>query len=154
MTTTIKLQSSCGEIFDVPIEIAKRSLMVKTEVESLGKETFDSTIPLPNVKAETLKKAIEFATHHKDDPMISKDEDAPEMTEWDNEFFKEREICSKTYGRNEDLFSHVSSSKLFTFVLINIIVDDICCKARRRPAALAALGPQMSAGFAITFNFT
>ncbi|CAB0044451.1 unnamed protein product [Trichogramma brassicae] len=35
------------------------------------------------------------------------------------------------------------------YVLINIIIDDICCKARRRPAALAALGPQMSAGFAI-----
>ncbi|KAL7305572.1 hypothetical protein TKK_0002305 [Trichogramma kaykai] len=89
MTTTIRLESSNGQIFDVPTEIAKRSLLVKREIQNVREgETFDSTIPLPNIRSETLEKAIEFAIHHKDDPIITNDDDSLEMTEWDENFFK------------------------------------------------------------------
>ncbi|CAB0038019.1 unnamed protein product [Trichogramma brassicae] len=48
--------------------------------------------------------------------------------------------CSKSIGQEEG-----SGEKR----LCNECDKSICCKARRRPAALAAIGPQMSAGFAI-----
>ncbi|XP_014231091.1 S-phase kinase-associated protein 1-like [Trichogramma pretiosum] len=89
MTTTIRFKSSNGQIVDVPIGIAKRSLLVQTEIQNVREdETFDATIPLPNVRPETLEKVIEFATHHKDDPIITNDDDAVEMTDWDKEFLK------------------------------------------------------------------
>ena len=55
----IQLQSSDGEIFKVDVEIAKQSGTIQTMVEDLGMDGGEEdVVPLPNVKADILKKGI------------------------------------------------------------------------------------------------
>ena len=66
---SIKLQSSDGETFPVDVEIAKQSITIKTMLEDLGMDEDDEeSVPLPNVNAPILKKVLQWATYHKDDP--------------------------------------------------------------------------------------
>ena len=95
----MKLQSSDGKDFKVPLEIAKQSHTIKTMVEDLGiAEDDDSAVPLPNVSAVVLEKVIEWAEQHKDDPPPPAEEgdekSSPaikdkEFPPWDAEFFAE-----------------------------------------------------------------
>lgn len=89
----IKLQSCDNEIFSIDIEIAKCSSTIKTMVEDLGLDEADEEIvPLPNVNAAILRKVIQWATYHKDDPLITEDEEKEKRTDdissWDVEFLK------------------------------------------------------------------
>ena len=90
----IKLQSNDGEVFPVDKDIAKQSLTIKQMLEDLdAKEDDDEVVPLSNVKAATLKKVIQWATHHKDDPPLSEDDENREkrtddISSWDIEFLK------------------------------------------------------------------
>lgn len=89
----IKLQSSDGEVFHVDFEVAKASTTIKTMVEDLGLKDDDEIVPLPNVKANILRKVIQWATYHKDDsPAAEDDEDLEKRTDdicsWDAEFLK------------------------------------------------------------------
>ena len=54
----IKLQSSDGEVFVVPVEVARQSVTIKTMLDDLGMEEDDDDeiVPLPNVNAAILKK--------------------------------------------------------------------------------------------------
>ena len=68
---SIKLQSSDGEIFPVDVEIAKQSVTIKTMLEDLGMDEDDEeVVPLPNVIAAILKKVLQWASYHKDDPPL------------------------------------------------------------------------------------
>jgi len=90
----IKLQSSDGEVFQVDFEIAKASVTIKTMVEVLGLEEKDEGIvPLPYVKAGILKKVIEWATYHKDDPLPAENDEGrvkrtDDICSWDADFLK------------------------------------------------------------------
>ncbi|XP_023319075.1 S-phase kinase-associated protein 1-like [Trichogramma pretiosum] len=86
----LHLQSSDGVIFDVELAIAQRSIMIKTMTESLGEDELKEVLPLPIIKSDTLKKVIEFATHHKNDPMPEEDVEKVNirMTEWDQKFLE------------------------------------------------------------------
>ena len=56
-------------LFQVDVEIAKQSVTIKTMLEDLGMDDEDEeVVPLPNVNAAILKKVIQWATYHKDDP--------------------------------------------------------------------------------------
>jgi S-phase kinase-associated protein 1 len=67
---TVKLTSQDGESFDVPIEVAKISVVVKNILdEDQDDDEDDKEIPLPNVKTAILTKVIEFARHHSTEPM-------------------------------------------------------------------------------------
>ena len=91
---SIKLQSSDGEIFEVDVEIAKVFDIIKTMIEDLGlDDDDDEPVPLRNVNGVTLRKVIEWATHHKDDPAPPEDdEDREKRTDdidaWDQEFLE------------------------------------------------------------------
>ncbi|XP_023313409.1 E3 ubiquitin ligase complex SCF subunit sconC-like, partial [Trichogramma pretiosum] len=79
----LHLQCSDGVVLDVELAIAKRSYMIKTMIESLGEDELDEVLPLMKIKSDTLKKVIEFATHHKNDPIPKGDgtDEKPQMTE-------------------------------------------------------------------------
>ena len=91
---SMKLQSSDGETFEVDVEIAKASNTIKTMIEDLGlDEDDDEPVPLPNVNGAIMKKVIDWATHHKDDPPVPEDEENREkrtddIEPWDQEFLK------------------------------------------------------------------
>ena len=69
---SISLQSSDGENFCVDVEIARKSITIKTMLEDLGLEDegAETPVPLPNVDGKTLKKIIQWCTKHKDDQKI------------------------------------------------------------------------------------
>jgi len=53
----------------------------------------EDVIPLPNVNSAILKKVIQWATHHKDDPPLPEDEENREkstndISSWDQDFLK------------------------------------------------------------------
>ena len=90
--STIKLQSYDGEIFQVDLEIARQSLTIKTMLEDLDITDNEETVPLPNMSAEILKKIIEWATQHKDDPAPKEGEYVEHRSDniptWDQDFLK------------------------------------------------------------------
>ena len=91
---SIKLQSSDGEVFPVDVEIAKQSVTIKTMLEDLGMDEEDEeVVRLPNVNAAILKKVIQWATYHKDDPPLPEDDENKEkrtddICSWDADFLK------------------------------------------------------------------
>jgi S-phase kinase-associated protein 1 len=90
----IKLQSADGEIFDTDVNIAKCSGTIKTMLEDLGMdEGEDEVVPLPNVNSAILRKVIQWATYHKDDPVQQDDDENKEkrtddISSWDADFLK------------------------------------------------------------------
>ncbi|KAL7298744.1 hypothetical protein TKK_0008494 [Trichogramma kaykai] len=87
--STIKLQSSDGVIFEVDLQIAKRSKMIAQMIEVLGTDDLGENdyFPLPNVRSPILELFIEWCTHHKDDSLVEKD-DTVILSDWDENFFK------------------------------------------------------------------
>ena len=82
---SIKLQSSDGEIFPVDVEIAKQSVLL------LGMDDGDEeVVPLPNVNSAILKKVIQWASYHKDDPPLpeNKEKRTDDICSWDVDFLK------------------------------------------------------------------
>jgi len=66
---TVHLVSQEGESFEVPMDIAKKSELVKTMVDEEQDEDEAQEIPLPNVKSAILAKVIEFLQRMKVEPM-------------------------------------------------------------------------------------
>ena len=90
---TIKLKSNDDVVYDVDVRVAERSQTIKTMLEDLGMDDCEDPVPLPNVSSAILKKVIEWATHHKDDPPSIDDDHSTEkrtddISEWDTEFLK------------------------------------------------------------------
>ena len=64
---TVHLVSQEGESFEISLENAKMSELVKTMIDEEEDEAQE--IPLPNVRSAILAKVIEFVQHHKIEPM-------------------------------------------------------------------------------------
>ncbi|KAK7590285.1 hypothetical protein V9T40_001898 [Parthenolecanium corni] len=90
----IKLQSCDNEVFTIDYEVAKCSTTIKTMVDDLGlEEGDDEVVPLPNVNSSILRKVIQWATYHKDDPAVPEEEENKEkrtddISSWDSDFLK------------------------------------------------------------------
>ncbi|KAJ2612816.1 E3 ubiquitin ligase complex SCF subunit scon-3 [Coemansia sp. RSA 1365] len=88
----VTLQSSDKRDFQVSMEVAKQSVLIKNLIDDLG-ET-EEAIPLPNVTSKVLEKVIEYCEHHKHDPPVIKDEydDLPKRSDdispWDEQYMK------------------------------------------------------------------
>ena len=67
----VKLVTSEGELMEVDVEVASKSVLIKGMIDDSG---VDEEIPLPNVKRNILEKIITFCTHIKDNtpPEIEK----------------------------------------------------------------------------------
>ena len=89
---TITLQSSDGELFPIDIEVARKSITIKTMLDDLGMDENDEeAVPLPNVNAAILKLVIQWATYHKDDPQPNDDDNTNtaeniNISDWDASF--------------------------------------------------------------------
>jgi len=73
-----------GDPFPVDLEVAKMSELVKSMIDDNTDDDEEVTeIPLPNVKAQILKKVIEYCQHYKEEPMneIEKPLKSSEMSE-------------------------------------------------------------------------
>ncbi|KAG4102473.1 E3 ubiquitin ligase SCF complex, Skp subunit [Neocallimastix lanati (nom. inval.)] len=84
----VKLTSSDGQEFTISKEVAYQSVLLKNMIEDVL-DSEENPIPLPNVSGPILVKVIEYATHHKDDPVKPPVEGprTSEITdEWDKEF--------------------------------------------------------------------
>ena len=89
---TIKLQSSDGDIFPVDVEIAKQFITIKTMLNhfEVDKEE-EKLVPLPNINMAILKKVIQWATYHNDNPPEedkNKEKSTDEISSWDADFLK------------------------------------------------------------------
>lgn len=120
--TIIRLQSSDGEDFPVDIKVAKQSGTIRTMLEDLGEEE-DGVVPLPNVKAETLKKVIEWCIHHQDDPAIP-----GENTQ------KQEKTRSEDISPWNIKFLKVDDMELFEIIQAANYLDirgllEVCCKS-------------------------
>ena len=71
MSNKVKLVTSEGEVVEVDVEVASKSVLIKGMIDDSGVE---EEIPLPNVKRSILNKIIEFCNHIKDNtpPEIEK----------------------------------------------------------------------------------
>ena len=117
----VKLQSSDNEVFEVDVEVAKQSEVIRQMVEDCDYDDFDDEpIPLLNVNAAILRKVIEWATHHKDDPPPKEDEENREKRTDDIEPFDRG-------------FLKVDQGTLFELILAANYLDmklllDVLCK--------------------------
>jgi len=62
MSEKVKLLCSDGEIVEVDVDVAEKSVLIKGLIDDSGT---DDEIPLPNVKKPILEKVIKFCEHLK-----------------------------------------------------------------------------------------
>jgi S-phase kinase-associated protein 1 len=62
-----------GDVYEVPISVAKMSQLVAETLDGDEDDESDEVkdIPLPNVSANVLQKVIEFCKHYQEEPMTS-----------------------------------------------------------------------------------
>ncbi|XP_055309029.1 S-phase kinase-associated protein 1-like [Sitodiplosis mosellana] len=89
----IKLKSSDGEYFETDVQVAKCSGTIKTMLEDCGldDEGEEGVVPLPKVNSNILKRVLQWANHHKDDPIPTDDDKTKEkgtddISPWDADF--------------------------------------------------------------------
>lgn len=90
---SVKLISSDGEVFVVEEKVAKMSVMLKNMLENIGRMCDDEeAIPIPKVESSILRLVIQWATHHKDDPLPLPGEEesgrSAFISLWDAQFLK------------------------------------------------------------------
>ncbi|ELP93524.1 suppressor of kinetochore protein, putative [Entamoeba invadens IP1] len=82
----VTLVSCDNENFQVDLAVAKEIGAVKNLLEDFENER---TIPLTQVNKETLKKVIDFISHHHQYQFLGDNEDKKgQLTSWDNSFFE------------------------------------------------------------------
>jgi S-phase kinase-associated protein 1 len=110
-TTYMKLLSKEQEVFEVPREVALRSITIKDIAEDTD---MDVPVPLPMVNSKTLTKVIEYCTYHHAADKEEKPED--EQKVWDRDFLK---------VDDEGLFSLILASN---YLNLKPLLD-LACKA-------------------------
>ena len=94
----IGLKPSDGETIYCELSVAYCSKLIRHMCEysgdTLRTDKLDEDIVLPNVSGVILKKVIEWATHHKDDPQLTPDEEEArrnrrdDVSPWHSQFLK------------------------------------------------------------------
>ena len=136
---SIHLQSSDAETFKVDVNVASKSITIKTMLDDLGLEGDDETpVPLPNVDGKTLKKVIEWCTKHKDgDDQKIPDVGNLSLGNGTNDATQKKEEASEDGWTPDDLnlekmeswdkdFYNVSQSEVFDILLAANYLDIKC----------------------------
>ncbi|KAG4071241.1 hypothetical protein HA402_003945 [Bradysia odoriphaga] len=89
-TSTIRLQSSEGEIIETdPKALMCSRLITNMLVDCCIEPGSDTVVPLQNVNTATLRKFLQWANHHKDDPQPNDPkEKSYDISDWDENFLK------------------------------------------------------------------
>jgi len=97
-TTQLTLRSSDGVEMTVDRDVACRSVLIKNMLEDLFSESDTGgpteAVPIPNVNEAVLKKVLEWAEHHRNDPVQANDDEVDsrkkptEIDEWDQKFIQ------------------------------------------------------------------
>lgn len=87
-----------GKIFEVDVEIIKKSVIIKSMLEDLNigqdpsVEVDEECIPLPNITERSMEKIIEWCQQHKNDPAPPEGEEDftfnDQIDDWDKEFLR------------------------------------------------------------------
>ncbi|VDK26691.1 unnamed protein product, partial [Taenia asiatica] len=92
---SVKLMTADEFIFDVDLEIARQSVLIRDILDDFGSEAAedDEPILLQYVNADILGKVLQWCTHHKDDaPHQDRDSNGELRTDdisgWDQEFLQ------------------------------------------------------------------
>jgi len=90
---SITLESSDGKSFVVDQAVARRSGTIRNLLEVCEGADAAEAVPIPNVSGVILQFVIQWATHHKDDPLPAEtdemDHNTDNIPEWDVKFFKD-----------------------------------------------------------------
>jgi len=87
----IKLLSNEGELFELDLEVAKKSEVIREMLENCDDSTED--VPLPTISSDQLRKVVQWLEQHRDDVVggrlkgEDKDYNSDNIPEWDKKFF-------------------------------------------------------------------
>ena len=88
---SMKLITSDEEVFEIDAKIATLSGLLVDFLNEDGDDNNGEPIPLAKVTSDVMKKVIEWAEHHKDDPIQEKEEEerrTDDISSWDANFLK------------------------------------------------------------------
>ena len=120
MTEKVKLQCNDGEVLEVDVGAAEKSVLIKGLIEESGTE---EEIPLPQINKKTLEKVIVFCTHicPNDPPEIDKPLSHSDMTQvvdaWWAEYID--------IGTQEELFELVMAAN---YLDVKSLLELSCAK--------------------------
>lgn len=93
--TKITLKTNDGAEMTVPLDVAKRSMLLTNLIDDLGLDVAaNSPVPLPNVTEPVLQKIVEWCEHHRNDPLPTADDDnesrkkTTDIDEWDQKYMQ------------------------------------------------------------------
>ena len=86
----MKVRTSDGAVFEIDAKIVKLSGFLTDIVSKQGDKRNDEPIPLPpKITSPVMKKVLEWAEHHKDDPLTNKEGGGNDgITAWDSQFIR------------------------------------------------------------------
>ena len=130
-SSTIKLQSSDGDTFEVETDIIQQSGVIKTILNDLSDNTYDETIPLPNVNSVILKRIIEWCSYHhnNNDDNIIRGNSVLSFSKWEFDFFEQDKglwlpiILAADYLNIKGLVD--KGSKMFANIIKGMTVEEI-----------------------------
>ncbi|KAI9219554.1 Skp1 family, dimerization domain-containing protein [Blastocladiella britannica] len=122
MADTVALLGSDGLEVQVARKVAERSVLIKNFLGDMVDATRPVQIPIPKATAAVLTKVFEYCDHHKDDPVVPEEENAPETRKssanidpWDLEFMNIDQLM---------LYELITAAN---FLDIKPLLD-LCCK--------------------------
>ena len=86
----MKVRTSDGAVFEIDAKIVKLSGFLTDIAGKQGDKRNDEPVPLPpKITSPVMKKVIEWAEHHKDDPLTNKEGGENDgITAWDSQFIR------------------------------------------------------------------
>lgn len=125
---TFLLKSSDGEVFETDAAVALMCGFIKVMIQDCNMDEGDDVlVPLPGVDSIILRKVLQWATFHKDDPVPLEDDDSERDTDissWDVDFLRvdqdtlKKLVLAAHYLECKGLLNVASKT------VANIIVDE------------------------------
>ena len=112
----MKLATSDGVVFEIDSKLAKLSGFLTDIVNKPGYKSNGEPILLSNIASPVMKKVIEWAEHHKNDPQANQAGMGENSTAWDSQFLRvdQKMLCQLILAA-----THLRMDKLMDLVCKN-----------------------------------